>query len=157
MRLDPQTDYSIRILLYLASDDDRPTSLGTVAEKLQVSRAYVAKLVTCLMKNKMVVSRRGRTGGLRLHRKLSDISVGDVLRAVERSFTLVECEDRNQACSPDHRCMLTTVCKLPVYLRRATASFFAELDGVSLADVMTGPIELRDGLGHPPLPVTLLS
>ncbi|MCC6735194.1 MAG: Rrf2 family transcriptional regulator [Bauldia sp.] len=143
MRLDPQTDYAIRILLFLASTDGCSTSLAVIAAKLNVSRGYVAKLVTSLMKNGLVVSHRGRAGGLELQRRASDISIGDVLRAVERSTALVECQDDRRACSSDNQCVFVTMCRLPAYLKRAAASFFVELDRVTLADILSVPIEQR--------------
>ena len=73
---------------------------------------------------------RGRGGGLRLARAPDKIGLGDVVRAMEEDFTLVECFDPKT-----NSCAISGPCRLRGAISRALKAYFAVLDEYTLADL----------------------
>jgi len=76
---------------------------------------------------------RGRSGGLSLARRPETIRLGDVLRATEPDFALVECFRSG------NKCLITPRCRLRGVLREALAAFSGTLDRYTLADLLLAP------------------
>ena len=74
MRLTKFSDYSLRLLLYLAVHNDRVVSIREVSRAYRVSPHIIVKAVQILVKRGFVVSVRGRQGGLRLSKEPSEIN-----------------------------------------------------------------------------------
>lgn len=130
MRLSDYSDYTLRVLMYCAANPDRLVTIAEVADRHQVSKNHLMKIVNDLGRQGVLETTRGRGGGLRLLKAPSAIGVGDVLRQTETDFRLVECFDAST-----DTCTLTPTCRLKKVLRDALAAYFAELDGVTLADI----------------------
>jgi Rrf2 family nitric oxide-sensitive transcriptional repressor len=130
MRLSDYTDYTLRVLMYCAANPERLVTIAEIAERLQVSKNHLMKIVSELGRQGLVETTRGRGGGLRLLKAPAAIRVGDVVRGTETDFRLVECFD-----PASDTCTLTPSCKLRKVLRNALAAYFAELDAVTLADI----------------------
>src|SRR5687768_13120066 len=97
MRLDLQTDYALRTLLYLAMTPGRG-SVGKVAEFYRISRDHVAKVVNQLSRLGYVRSVRGVGGGIELARAPEEIVIGEVMLAFEGDMHLLECIGRENVC-----------------------------------------------------------
>lgn len=142
MRLTLQTDYALRVLMFLAA---RPTHLATIQEVSDaygISRNHLMKVVLNLARAGFVETVRGRSGGLRLQRAASAIGIGDVVRRIEDDFCIVECfNDRRSVC------VIGGVCRLQGILREALNAYLAVLDRHTLADLMTAPRALATRLG----------
>ena len=130
MRLSDYTDYTLRVLMYCAANPDRLVTIVEMSERLVVSKNHLMKIVSDLGRQGLLETTRGRGGGLRLSKAPAEIGVGDVVRGTETDFRLVECFDR-----ATDTCTLTPTCKLRKVLRNALSAYFAELDGVTLADI----------------------
>ncbi len=130
MRLSDYTDYTLRVLMYCAVHPDRLATIAELADHHRVSKNHLMKVVNDLGRQGVLETTRGRGGGLRLMKAPSAIRVGDVLRNAETDFRLVECFD-----AATDTCTLTPTCRLKKVLRSALAAYFAELDGVTLADI----------------------
>jgi Rrf2 family nitric oxide-sensitive transcriptional repressor len=131
MRLTNYTDYSLRVLMYLAV---RPGQLATIEEISQaygISKAHLMKVVHELGRGGFLETIRGRGGGIRLVQSPEDITIGDVVRQAEEKMDLVECFDPATSA-----CKIEPVCGLRGVLEDALDSFLATLDGHTLADVM---------------------
>ena len=76
---------------------------------------------------------RGRSGGLELARPPEKIRLGDVVRATEPDFALVECF------APGNSCLITPRCRLKGVLKEALQAFVATLDRYTLADLILSP------------------
>lgn len=138
MRLTRYTDYSFRVLIYLAV---RPDGFGTVqdvAEAYGISRNHLMKVVQELHRRGYVDTIRGKGGGMRLCRPAADIGVGQVVRDMESDLALVECF------GPGNRCVITPECTLKNVLADALGSFLAVLDRYTLADLVADPEPLQD-------------
>ena len=129
MQLSKFSDYSLRVLMYLALRPDRQTPVAEIATAYDVSRHHLLKVANKLAEIGLVHAVRGRTGGLELAELPRDIVIGDVVRATE-NLGLVECMTEAGAC------VLTGACKLQSALGKARDAFLAELDGYTLADLI---------------------
>lgn len=129
MRFALQTDYSLRTLMYLAARPGRQTVAG-IAEFFQISQTHVGKVVNQLARLGFIRSIRGIGGGLELARSPGEISIGEVVRAVEGNVHLLDCISMNEVCIIQNHCKLRTV------LDRAERIQFDYLNTVKLSDVL---------------------
>jgi Rrf2 family nitric oxide-sensitive transcriptional repressor len=129
MRLDLQTDYALRTLIYLAVTAKRSTA-GEVARFYGISGAHVAKVVNQLARLGYVRSIRGIGGGIELGRPAEEIRIGDVVLAFEGNMHLLEC------LSADDVCVIQPFCKLKATLAEAERVQLEYLQSVTLADVL---------------------
>lgn len=138
MHISQFSDYSLRVLIFLASSDEVSTA-KSIAAAYGISFHHVAKAAQFLTREGYVEATRGRTGGIRLARDPQAISIGEVLRKSEEgNVALVECM------KPDgKRCAIVPVCRLASKLRMAQENFFATLDEVTLSDVTSNRDSLR--------------
>lgn len=140
MRMTVLSDYSLRVLMYLAARPERLVTIQEIASAYRISENHLMKVVHGLSKRGFVETVRGRGGGMRLGRPAQDISIGAVLRVCEDDFDLVECFGENDTCR------ITQVCRLKRVLHKALQAYLAELDRWTLADVVTRPKLLLDAL-----------
>lgn len=129
MRLSLQSDYSLRTLMYLAARPDRQT-VAAVAAFFQISQTHIGKVVNHLARLGYIRSIRGIGGGLELARSPDEITVGEIVRAVEGNVHLLECIGMEDVCVIQKHCKLRTV------LDRAERIQFDYLDAVRLSDVL---------------------
>ena len=133
MRLSDYTDYSLRVLMYCATHTSRLVTIAELAEHHSVSKNHWMKIVNDLARQGILETTRGRGGGLRLLKDPATIRIGDVVRATETDFRLVECFD-----SETTLCRLNPACRLKQVFQSALQAYLKELDGVTLADVAGG-------------------
>ena len=131
MRLAEYTDYTLRVLMYCAARPQQLVTISELADHHGVSRNHLMKIVTDLGRLGVLETIRGHGGGLRLLKDLAQIRVGDVVRASETDFRLVECFDPATS-----RCTLTPSCRLKGAFDAALRAYFKELDGITLADLV---------------------
>lgn len=134
MRLAEYTDYTLRVLMYCAARPRQLVTISELADHHGVSRNHLMKIVTDLGRQGVLETTRGRGGGLRLLKDASRIRVGDVVRACETDFRLVECFD-----PATNQCTLSPSCRLKGVFNAALRAFYKELDGMSLADIVEPP------------------
>ena len=131
MQLTQFSDYSLRLVLYLAVHRDRVVPLSEVSEAYGVSRHHLVKVVQRLVSEGIVASERGRTGGLKLDREPADINVGRLVRLTEPHLNIVECFDAEH-----NTCPIDGVCGLKGALKSALAAYLHALDGYTVADFL---------------------
>jgi Rrf2 family nitric oxide-sensitive transcriptional repressor len=130
MRLTDYTDYTLRVLMFCALNPERSVTIAELAESHGVSKNHLMKIVNDLARQGLLLTTRGRGGGLRLLKPAADINIGDVVRQSETDFRLVECFDISH-----NACTLTAHCQLKHVLKTALQKYLAELDKVTLADI----------------------
>lgn len=99
-------DYAVRAMLALASSesDDRPMSVRWIAERMAIPVRFLPHVMTDLSRAGLVVGAPGRRGGYRLARVASEITVLQVVDAVEAQDEIPRCVLRGGPCRPDGRC-----------------------------------------------------
>ncbi|WP_300437009.1 Rrf2 family transcriptional regulator [Zoogloea sp.] len=131
MHITQHTDYALRVLIFLASNEHRLPTIQEISERFEISRSHLMKVVNQLIRNGFVEGIRGKGGGLRLARPASEILIGDVVRKMETDLVLVECF------SDESRCLLTANCNLKGVFAHALEAFLASLDKVPLTQVLS--------------------
>lgn len=137
MRLTRYTDYSLRVLMYLAVRPDGFGTIQSIAEAYDISRNHLMKVVQELNRRGYIDTVRGKGGGMRLRLPPERINVGRVIRDMESDLALVECF------GPNNRCVITPDCVLKNVLADAMGAFMAVLDRYTLADLVGDPAPLR--------------
>ena len=130
MRLTQFSDYSLRLLLYLAEHSETPSTIGEIARWYGVSKPHLVKVAHNLVKLGYVHSTQGRGGGLRLASPPGDINIAALLKLTEPDIHIVECFDRER-----NTCRITKSCKLKHALRDATRAFFESLEQHTLESI----------------------
>lgn len=144
MRLTLFTDYALRVLMHLAADPDRQSSVGEIARDFAISRNHLTKVVNGLARAGYVASARGRGGGIRLARPAEQVVVGEVIRLTEDGFELFDCG----------ACVIAPACGLTPVVNEALAAFLAVLDRYTLADLIARKEAMRAlfATAHAPSP-----
>lgn len=143
MRLTTFTDYSLRVLIFLALKGRTMSTIGEIAGAYKVSQNHLMKIVHHLAGMGYVATVRGKGGGLKLAKDPTEIGLGDVVRGCEHSMQFAECFE------PDHSCCIEGACLLKGIFREAGDAFFGVLDRYTLADLLHRHGSLRDRLGLP--------
>src|SRR5204862_6037732 len=92
MMFSTRTEYGVRVMVELARrNGDGPVSLADIASTEELPLAYLEHLVARLRKAGLVESRRGARGGYLLARPAPDISMAEVVEALEGSIAPIEC------------------------------------------------------------------
>ena len=131
MELSSFTDYSLRVLIYAAAREGEKITLSELAQAYRISHHHLVKIVHYLGKLGFLSNRRGRSGGILLGRKATEIRVGDVIRKTESHFNLVECFSAGS-----DTCRISPTCRLKGVFQEATQAFLDVLDHYTIEDLV---------------------
>lgn len=132
MQLTHQTEYALRILIYLSlQEETKRSNITEIADSFSLSRNHIVKIVHKLGKLGLIETSRGKGGGLKLNHDSKEISIGNVVRLMEANLDIVNCEQPT--------CPILPVCKLKNILNQARDAFLKTLDSYSLADINQEP------------------
>ena len=137
MRLTRYTDYSLRVLMYVGIQLERPVTMTEVAQSHRISRNHVMKVVYELGQLGYLKTSRGKNGGIELGRNPDQINIGQLIRETENNLEIVECFGN------DNHCPITPACILKRTLSQALSAFFDVLDQYTLADLITPKSDLQ--------------
>ena len=134
MKLSTFTDYSLRLLMYLAAEPQRRATINEVATAFGISEHHLTKVAHGLGRHGWLANVRGRRGGLALAMAPQQIVIGEVVRGTES-------RDRPAACFAEDAkpCALDAACGLRTVLAEAQQAFYRVLDGCTLADLVRQP------------------
>jgi Rrf2 family nitric oxide-sensitive transcriptional repressor len=131
MRLTTFTDYSLRVLMYLAVRTEDRSTIAGIANAFNISENHLTKVVHFLGREGYLDNTRGRGGGLALARAPADINIGEVVQATEGNDVPAECFERET-----NRCSVTQECLLKFALAEAVRAFYATLGKYTLEDAV---------------------
>ena len=132
MHLTQFSDYSLRLVIYLACHPGQVASAAEISRAFGISRHHLVKVGQTLTDLGVVEAQRGRGGGMRLAMSPSAINVGWLVRRTEPHFNLVECFDLGT-----NTCPIAPACGLKGALYRAQQAFLGILDEYSLDQFLT--------------------
>ena len=132
MQLTRYSDYSLRALIYLGLNADRRCTVREIADAYGISENHLMKIVHGLGRAGYVTTARGRNGGIRLAMPAGEIGLGQVFRATEGNFDLVECF----AAGERNTCPIAGPCVLTHVLETALQAFLDVLDRHTLEDLL---------------------
>lgn len=107
MRISTKGRYGLRAMVDLAMNStDGPVPLRQIAERQLISDSYLEQVFTSLRKNGLVIAARGAQGGYELNRPSQEITVGEILRALEGPIEPVHCVGKtSKPCEREKDCI----------------------------------------------------
>ena len=133
MKLTSKGRYAVTAMLDLAFHSQAgPVTLNQISQRQAISLSYLEQLFTRLRRRDLVTSTRGPGGGYTLNRDASEISVSEVILAVDENCQVAKCDDHDGGChgQGDYHCLTHDLWN---ELSNEIRNF---LDGISLAEVM---------------------
>jgi Rrf2 family protein len=109
MQITRQADYAVRAVLHLARNGDQRTATSMIAEEQRIPPSFLAKIVSQLSIAGLLHTSRGARGGVTLAREAKDITLLEVIEAIDGPIQLNECVGDKGACSFDETCPLRPV------------------------------------------------
>jgi Rrf2 family nitric oxide-sensitive transcriptional repressor len=131
MQITRYTDYSLRVLIYLAVNNQQLTTINEIATSYNISKNHLMKIVQELNQKGYLLAIRGKNGGLKLNRPTNEINIGSLVRDIESNNKLLECF------GPDNQCVITPSCQLKGLFAEAQENFFLTLDAYTLQDLIS--------------------
>jgi Rrf2 family protein len=140
LRFTKRADYGLMAIHHIAIHEDfGPVSAKRIAEEFAIPPELLAKILQRLARERLIVSQNGPRGGYVLARRPIEISVGQVVRALEGPINIVECLEEDSDCPQMARCNLRRpVQKIQVAISELLDTMtLAELVGADVPDLMT--------------------
>ncbi len=135
MRLTTKGRFAVTAMLDLALHEvDKPVTLAGISERQGISLSYLEQLFSRLRRNGLVNSARGPGGGYRIARQHAEISVSDIITAVDELIDTTQCGGEEN-CHDEHRCMTHDL------WTTLNSKILEYLSGVSLADLVASQRE----------------
>lgn len=132
MQLTRFTDLGLRVLMYLSqSKPDEVTTIGEITQRFNVPHNHLTKVVQFMGQKGWLHNLRGKGGGIQLAKPPSEYRLGEVIRTLEHTTDLINCNEPP--------CALSGQCLLKGILGRAKEKFYRELDLYTLADAIASP------------------
>lgn len=139
LKLTLYTDYSIQVLMYLGTlPSGRLATMREIASTFDISYNHLMKIIQTLSKEGIIVTYRGRNGGLVLAEEPHEIRIGQLVRTLE-NLDLGECYKEGGG-----HCILAESCMLKQILDKALSSFLSVLDEHTLQDLIQNKTSLRE-------------
>lgn len=147
MQITRFSDYSLRVLMYLAVQPERWSTIAEIADQYAISKNHLMKVVQSLGSQGYVETARGKHGGIRLADQALGLSIGELVRQTEQDTVLIECF------GSDNRCAITPACRLKKIFADAQEAFYQSLSQYTLEDLVRGEQrqELQELLAMPGL------
>lgn len=133
LRISKLSDYAIVLLSCLASRDDAPATAKAVADATQIAQPTVVKLLKMLTSAGLLNSVQGRHGGYTLARKPGEISLTEIIEAVDGPIAMTECNTDTSGCGIERSCVTRGHW---LYINTAVKR---ALTGITLADLVSPP------------------
>jgi FeS assembly SUF system regulator len=134
LRISKMTDYAIMVMVELNALRGEVLSAHAVAERSHLELPTVSKVLKLLVKTGLVESYRGANGGYSLERQAKDISVAQIIAAIEGPIAMTECSVEEGLCAQE------AICSLRGNWQRISIAVAQAMEGVSLAE-MAQPVK----------------
>ena len=135
LRFTKRADYGLMAIHYIAAHgEDGAVSAKRIAEEFHIPPERLAKILQRLAKRKLIASHNGPKGGYVLTKPPEEITVGQVVRALEGPLRIVSCMSETDDCPQFSRCNL----RRPV--QKVQASVSQLLDTMTLAELAAEPV-----------------
>ncbi len=133
IRITKQTDYGIVLLTHLAAQSDRSLNAPELAAETQLPLPMVSKILKILVRDGMLASHRGVKGGYSLSRLPEEITMAEIIAALEGPIAITECIDVSSDCAHERLCPVRS------NWQRINDAVRGALEQITLAE-MTGPL-----------------
>lgn len=132
MRFQITTDYAIRIILYMAQQDMQVISAKEAATQLGITYSYFNKVAAKIKIEGFIESVQGPKGGYRLAKDASDITLYDIVNAMEGSICINRCLEEDGFCSGN----VISVCPVHQIMGSIQSKIIEMLSGIRICDLI---------------------
>ncbi len=133
MKMSTKGKYGLRAVIDLAQhSESNPISITSIAQRQGISERYLEQLMSKLKKAEIVKSIRGANGGYTLNKAAEDISVGEILRALEGNIEPVDCS----GIQSEEGCQSACGCVSKIVWQRINDSVNQAVDEISLSNLL---------------------
>jgi FeS assembly SUF system regulator len=129
IRITKQTDYGIVLLTHLAANPGRHFNAPELSTEARLPLPMVSKILKLLVKEGLLASHRGVKGGYSLTRPADEISMAEIVTALEGPIAITECITVESDCSH------AALCPVSGNWRRINEAVRTALEGISLAEM----------------------
>ena len=137
LRMTKQADYGIVLMTWMAGEPERQFTAGELAHETQLPAPTVSKILKTLARQHLLASHRGVKGGYNLARATSDITMAEIISALDGPISITECiDDTPGECSHEPTCAVRS------NWQRINDAICLALEGITLAE-MTQPLPRR--------------
>ncbi len=131
IKLSKLSDYAIVVLSRLAVEKGAIVTTSWLSTETGIPEPTVSKVLKLLSKQKIVLSVRGANGGYKMERAPADITVTELITALDGPIALTTCLDSTQ-----HNCMIDALCPLKGGWSKVNHAIKSALDNVALSDLL---------------------
>lgn len=150
LKLNKKVDYGVIIVTHLVMSGDRVVSAADVARAYQLSRPLVANVLKLLSHAELVGSQRGSKGGYRLLRPAAEITLTDVVHAIDGQFQLTECTHTGGDGTGNTTCDLAGTCPIRRPVQFVHDEVSQVLDRLSFDQIARGAPSMRQAATRDP-------
>ncbi len=133
LRISKMTDYAIMVMVQLNASKGEVLSAQALAERSRLELPTVSKVLKLLVKDGLVESYRGPSGGYSMKQDARDISVAKIIAAIEGPIAMTECSVEEGLCAQE------AMCSLRGNWQRISMAVAEAMEGVSLAEMAQPP------------------
>ncbi len=130
MLITRQADYAVRIVIYLAQHYGKTLTAGVLAEKTNVPKSFLPRIVSTLSNRRIVVTEKGKKGGVKLAKPPEEITVYEVIEAIDGTPFMNVCVDREDVCP------YTSFCKMHELWKELQEHIVSKLKNTTISDVL---------------------
>jgi Rrf2 family protein len=131
MKITRAGDYALKVMAYFASQEKNKIYMrNELSEICKIPDSFLGKILQALAKNELLVSERGKKGGFKFVKNPEDITIYDIITAVEGEVTINECLIDSEFCHILNSCNIHSV------LNQIRNSFISELKKYTLSDII---------------------
>ncbi len=131
IRLSKLSDYAVVVLSQLARDKGRILSAAELAQATTLPEPTVSKVLKVLAKGNLIVSTRGASGGYTMERRPSDITVRELITALEGPIAVTTCLEENNS-----ECGVSQLCPMKGRWQKVNYAIMKTLDEMSLDELL---------------------
>lgn len=131
IKLSKLSDYAIVVLSRLASERGEVVTTSTLSGDTGIPEPTVSKVLKLLAKQQIVISVRGANGGYKMDRAPADITVTEMITALEGPIALTSCIEHG-----NNDCMIDTLCPLKGGWQKVNMAVKDALDKIALSDLL---------------------
>jgi FeS assembly SUF system regulator len=145
LRITKLTDYGIELLVRMAREDSL-LSATDLSKQSELPLPVVGKVLKILAREKLLKSQRGAGGGYLLSRDAEEISLVEIINALEGTTGLTDCNRNGNGNGSHETCSRAEICCVADHWSLINKAIFSTLDGISLADMASGTVNLGQRL-----------
>ncbi|MDF2691316.1 MAG: BadM/Rrf2 family transcriptional regulator [Gammaproteobacteria bacterium] len=129
MQLNKQTDYALRVLLFLGTlPQEQLATIDLISEKFHIARNHLIKIVSKLAKLKYIETIKGKGGGMKIRPATLSLKLDTIIKSFEPTFEVIDCEHND--------CPIRGMCRLKRVLDLASTAFLAVLSQYKLSQLL---------------------